>query len=87
MSGSIINLVRGKRGLEVIPNVTFWKDLPFLVIDGAKLVFFCRRGDSYSEFRDESTVNTSGFGVAVDTTTEEPKADTKTVQSSSYGSI
>jgi hypothetical protein len=90
MSGSIINLIRGKRGLEVIPNVEFWKDLPFLVIDGVKLVFFCRRGDSYSEFQDEShTVNTSGFGVTVDATapTEEPKTDKPSVQSSSYGSI
>eukprot|EP00667_Euglena_gracilis_P018037 EG_transcript_19102 len=27
---------RGLAGMEAVPNVAFWKDLPFLVLDGAK---------------------------------------------------
>ena len=30
--GSIVNYkVKGARGLEVIPNIHFWKELPFLI--------------------------------------------------------
>jgi len=43
------NAYRGQQGVELVPNVEFWKDLPFLVKDG---VMFCVHlvtgGGSYS---------------------------------------
>jgi hypothetical protein len=44
--------VRGARGVEVIPNLSFWKDFPFLLKDGILFTFTwpCvrNRGGSYS---------------------------------------
>jgi hypothetical protein len=48
--GMIVNLIRKKRGLDVIPHRTFWLDLPFLIKDGAVFVFTCGRRTSYSQF-------------------------------------
>ena len=31
VGGLIMYFMRGARGVEVIPNYTFWKDLPFLI--------------------------------------------------------
>jgi len=31
--------VKGARGLELIPNLEFWKDLPFLMKDGCVYTF------------------------------------------------
>jgi hypothetical protein len=33
--------VRGARGVEVIPNLSFWKDFPFLLKDGFIFTFTC----------------------------------------------
>lgn len=38
--GLIVNKVRGKSGLHLIPNYTFWKSFPRLVWDGI-VYFFC----------------------------------------------
>jgi hypothetical protein len=51
--GIIIQVaVRGARGVEVIPNLSFWKDFPFLLKDGILFTFTwpCvrNRGGSYS---------------------------------------
>ena len=32
---------KGARGLEIIPNLVFWKDLPFLLKDGILFCFSC----------------------------------------------
>lgn len=38
--GIIVNkFIRKKEGIEIVPNVTFWKDLPFLVKDGFLFLF------------------------------------------------
>ncbi|XP_064392193.1 uncharacterized protein LOC135339861 isoform X1 [Halichondria panicea] len=38
--GSIVMFqVKGARGIEVVPNYTFWKDLPFLIKDGFLFTF------------------------------------------------
>ena len=48
-AGAGYNAYSGKEGLEIIPNVEFWKDLPFLVKDGVMfLVGLCTGGGSYS---------------------------------------
>ena len=36
-----VQAVRGKRGLQLIPNLTFWKKAPFLFLDGFLFVFSC----------------------------------------------
>jgi len=49
--GSAVNLLRGQRGLEIIPNSGFWIELPSLVIDGFKFVFrtiTCQPSKEYS---------------------------------------
>ncbi|KAI6650271.1 hypothetical protein LOD99_5950 [Oopsacas minuta] len=40
--------VRGARGVEIIPNVSFWRETPYLFKDGFLFVFSC-----YSPFRSE----------------------------------
>eukprot|EP00009_Paramoeba_aestuarina_P005175 CAMPEP_0201523576 /NCGR_PEP_ID=MMETSP0161_2-20130828/20356_1 /ASSEMBLY_ACC=CAM_ASM_000251 /TAXON_ID=180227 /ORGANISM="Neoparamoeba aestuarina, Strain SoJaBio B1-5/56/2" /LENGTH=246 /DNA_ID=CAMNT_0047922739 /DNA_START=83 /DNA_END=823 /DNA_ORIENTATION=+ len=48
-AGAGWNYYQGKRGIEIIPQVEFWKDLPFLVKDGVMfLVGKCTGGGSYS---------------------------------------
>ncbi|XP_064392200.1 cation-dependent mannose-6-phosphate receptor-like [Halichondria panicea] len=38
--GSIVMFqVKGARGIEVVPNYSFWKDLPFLIKDGVLFMF------------------------------------------------
>mmetsp|Transcript_10000 Transcript_10000/g.37313 ORF Transcript_10000/g.37313 Transcript_10000/m.37313 type:complete len:1340 (-) Transcript_10000:2928-6947(-) len=52
--GSIVNIVRGKKGVEVIPNYKFWADLPFLVMDGVILIATCcRRSTARSEYEED----------------------------------
>eukprot|EP01028_Stygiella_incarcerata_P012982 TRINITY_DN81011_c0_g1_i1.p1 TRINITY_DN81011_c0_g1~~TRINITY_DN81011_c0_g1_i1.p1 ORF type:complete len:2123 (-),score=413.47 TRINITY_DN81011_c0_g1_i1:321-6689(-) len=46
--GVIVNLVRGKRGKEIIPNYSFWRSLPGLVADG--YIFLCRGSGQYNKF-------------------------------------
>jgi hypothetical protein len=46
--GAIINLVRGKRGKEIIPNYSFWRILPGLVAEG--YFFLCRGRGQYGKF-------------------------------------
>ena len=36
-----VMVYKGKRGLAMIPNVGFWKDAPFLFLDGFLFVFSC----------------------------------------------
>ena len=31
MAGAVIMYNKGARGIEMIPNIGFWKDLPFLI--------------------------------------------------------
>ena len=31
IGGLVMYFAKGARGIEVIPNITFWKDLPFLL--------------------------------------------------------
>ena len=31
IGGVVMYFAKGARGIEVIPNITFWKDLPFLL--------------------------------------------------------
>lgn len=38
--GIVVNkFVRKKEGIEIVPNISFWKDLPFLVKDGFLFLF------------------------------------------------
>eukprot|EP01103_Thecamoeba_quadrilineata_P008316 TRINITY_DN18083_c0_g1_i1.p1 TRINITY_DN18083_c0_g1~~TRINITY_DN18083_c0_g1_i1.p1 ORF type:complete len:283 (+),score=38.76 TRINITY_DN18083_c0_g1_i1:60-851(+) len=37
--GTSVQSIRGRRGFEMIPNLEFWKDFPFLIIDGFKFTF------------------------------------------------
>jgi len=43
-AGAGYNYYQGKEGAEIIPQVEFWKDLPFLVKDGAVFSFERIRG-------------------------------------------
>lgn len=52
--GSIVNIFRGRKGLDVIPQRAFWTDLPYLVLDGFKFIATCgRRSTSYNNVDDE----------------------------------
>lgn len=42
--GVIYKAVRGARGIDLIPNVDFWKDLPLMIRDGIVFTFTCGRG-------------------------------------------
>ncbi|XP_064392216.1 cation-dependent mannose-6-phosphate receptor-like isoform X2 [Halichondria panicea] len=52
--GSIVMFqVKGARGIEVVPNYSFWKDLPFLIKDGFLFTFQpclsgCSKKNTYS---------------------------------------
>lgn len=41
--GSMVNVIRGKKGFSIIPNRKFWMDLPYLVADGFLLIVTCGR--------------------------------------------
>lgn len=65
--GVAVQAARGKRGVEMIPNYYFWKDLPYLILDGVRLIgsICVRRSKQYAAFTDEpDTVNTTGFDTA-----------------------
>ncbi|GAM21915.1 hypothetical protein SAMD00019534_050900 [Acytostelium subglobosum LB1] len=50
LGGIFINLGRGRRGVEVIPNHQFWIDLPSLIKDGAHYLFTCGGSTSRSGY-------------------------------------
>jgi len=54
---AVKKLIYKSSGLDLIPNVDFWKDTPFLFVDGIKLVVTCgrRSNQGYSETKEEST--------------------------------
>jgi len=57
--GTLVNVIRGKRGIDVIPNVNFWRSLPFLIWEGFTAVFcckLCKRNDDAHVPLDESSV-------------------------------
>lgn len=43
-----LNLLRGARGWEMVPNLKFWRDLPSLVRDGIEYTFSCCYSGSYN---------------------------------------
>ncbi|XP_076300242.1 uncharacterized protein LOC143218726 [Lasioglossum baleicum] len=43
-----LNLLRGARGWEMVPNHKFWRDLPSLVRDGIEYTFGCCYSSSYN---------------------------------------
>lgn len=49
--GSIVNVIRGKKGADIIPQRYFWADLPYLVMDGIIFIATCCRR-STSKFTD-----------------------------------
>lgn len=51
MVGAIFKKVKyGATGIDLIPNVDFWKELPFLVKDGIIYAIRCGKRESYTEF-------------------------------------
>lgn len=44
--------IRGAKGVEVIPNLSFWSDFPNLVMEGVIFVFTCGKGPSKSAYED-----------------------------------
>lgn len=50
--GMLLNIfLFHKRGIEILPNFTFWVNLPGLLVDGAKFTFCCKRpGSEYQTF-------------------------------------
>ncbi|KAL3832316.1 hypothetical protein ACJMK2_023970 [Sinanodonta woodiana] len=45
-----LHYVRGAQGIEMCPNLSFWKDLPFLVKDGVVFVFRgCKSDVTYTK--------------------------------------
>jgi hypothetical protein len=49
--GAIFKKVKyGATGIDLIPNVDFWKELPFLVKDGIIYAIRCGKRESYTEF-------------------------------------
>jgi len=46
IGGVIYNVRKGATGIELIPNIAFWKDLPALIKDGCSFTFgrICGRG-------------------------------------------
>ncbi|KAL9650347.1 hypothetical protein ABK040_015005 [Willaertia magna] len=64
---------KGHRGIEMIPNIDFWR-----------MVFTCGRSQQYAIFDNERTVNTSGFGSTNATAKDQEQ---QPIQSGGYGSI
>jgi len=56
IGGILLNkFVFHKEGIELIPHINFWKELPSLLLDGIKFTFCCRKASSqYAGFVDES---------------------------------
>ncbi len=61
--GSSVNAIKGERGISIIPNVEFWKDLPFLIWDGVKFVFTCGRMDrGYTDLDAPTNSSQNAYG-------------------------
>jgi hypothetical protein len=93
--GSSWNYFRLKhRGVDIIPHVSFWVDLPYLVWDGMKFVATCgRRSASYEHFEDEAygkSVNVEGDDFHDDNPFKLGQVDDKNSSAASvkgYGAI
>lgn len=73
--GACYNIYKGERGIAIIPNHTFWLDLPHLLLDGLKFIATCGRVSRDYERFDHAPV-------------EEPSRGSNQIQESSgYGSI
>lgn len=91
LAGIIINLIRGKRGIDVIPNVHFWKALPGYIWDGIQGVFCCklckRSDDGHTMLTDD---NVDVQPDATSTTTTNSNRDENvvvTLPKGGYGSV
>lgn len=60
--GAIVQVIRGKTGLDVIPNRKFWQDFPFLVWDGVLLIVTCGRRSTTRTITDEDD-DPMGYGA------------------------
>jgi hypothetical protein len=65
MLGGMINLIRKKKGVHILPNVDFWIDVPFLIIEGVKFVLMCFRVPK------RRRRNTAMYGRIGNTTTDD----------------
>lgn len=89
--GSVINAARGKRGLSVVPNAGFWRDLPHLVADGYRFVTGCG-ASNYSAFDDRtgpaaSTGAESGQVQVVSSSSSSSAAAEAPRSSTGYGTL
>lgn len=52
--GMIIKIFKYQAsGFDIIPNIEFWKDLPFLVRDGVQFAISCGKTRRYTRFVEE----------------------------------
>jgi len=85
--GMIIKkLVYKAKGVDLIPNIAFWRDLPYLVADGFMFLFTCgRRTSSYAY---SSVSGSSGAGeVDVDQTKVGDAIDAAAVDENPFGNV
>lgn len=52
IAGLVMNKVKGRSGVDLLPNVEFWRSLPGLVADGYRFMTTCG-ASSYSAFQDD----------------------------------
>jgi hypothetical protein len=75
----------GSQGIEMIPNIGFWRDAPNLIKDGVVFLFTCGRRSSsgYDDLEDDSKIvsNTQSSSF------ESPSEQTKVAEVQGYGSI
>jgi hypothetical protein len=76
----------GSQGIEMIPNIAFWRDAPKLVKDGVLCLFTCGRRSSsgYDDLEEDSKFapNTESSS-----SNESPSGQTKVAEVQGYGSI
>jgi hypothetical protein len=81
--GMIYNALKRKKGVEVIPNVEFWKDLPFLLRDGVLLIWdgikaltssCSKRKNNYDYFEENPVVFSGGFETVEELVDQKPNA-------------
>eukprot|EP01080_Neovahlkampfia_damariscottae_P001444 gene1444-12063_t len=53
----------GSKGLDLIPNIAFWKDVPFLIGDGIMFLFTCGRKQN----KEIQEMDENPFGASEDT--------------------
>ncbi len=90
--GSCWNYFRLKhRGFDIIPHVSFWADLPYLVWDGMKFVATCGRRHSNYESFDDDTYGGKRVNVEEADFNENPfklsQVDEKSNSTHGYGAI